>query len=388
MWKTINTCLTYNSGITLKSTDKILGMDLDWTIIKPLGKAMFIINSEDWVFAFDLSNLRKYINQGYKLVIFTNQSAIGKNGKLSIDDFKQNIESIQKNLKTPIQMYAALEKDIYRKPCPGMWNLMLESNNITSVDPNSLFIGDAAGRPKKQNGHADFSSGDYYFAKNIHLKFKTPEQFFMNSTHPSNYTLPISFIPSVEMTNHSDDFNIKLQSLQAIKQQQIILLVGSPASGKSRLSKIYFNNYQSASQDVDGTLAKTIKNADNYLKNGKSIIIDNCNKNIATRAKWIELSKKYNLDIHCIHVNLSKNLTIHLNKFRSITTTKHIPSIAIHSYYKGFEPPTTTEGFLTVTTLGLDSNVKNDNNNNDNKNLLNMYLCDKYTSSYIIDESN
>ena len=103
----------------------------------------------------------------------------------------------------PFRLFAAIEKDSYRKPMPGMWYelekifaqedvqigqcpcLSLYFYRLTSATdvPNSFFIGDAAGRT------GDHSSTDRKLALNIGLPFHTPEAYFLGQPEAA-YTLP------------------------------------------------------------------------------------------------------------------------------------------------------------------------------------------------------
>lgn len=67
-------------------------------------------------------------------------------------------------LNLPVSIYAATEKDIYRKPRTGMWSELLDDNDLSaagSVDlENSFFVGDAGGRPAATGVPRDFSCSD------------------------------------------------------------------------------------------------------------------------------------------------------------------------------------------------------------------------------------
>jgi bifunctional polynucleotide phosphatase/kinase len=63
-----------------------------------------------------------------------------------------------------MSIYAATEKDIYRKPRTGMWQELLEDNDLSgpsSIDKeDSFFVGDAGGRLHGGGFVKDFSSSD------------------------------------------------------------------------------------------------------------------------------------------------------------------------------------------------------------------------------------
>ena len=102
---------------SLINTRKILAIDLDGTIIKPEIGKIFPISAEDWVFAFNMKNLRDYVKDGYTVVVMSNQKGLfqGK-GNLTFDDFKSRWQNIAKTLKVPAYIIISPQDDFYRKP--------------------------------------------------------------------------------------------------------------------------------------------------------------------------------------------------------------------------------------------------------------------------------
>jgi bifunctional polynucleotide phosphatase/kinase len=130
-------------------------------------------------------------------------------------------------LDFPISIYAATEKDIFRKPRIGMWTELLDDCDISPGDldlPNSIFVGDAGGRLASGGKPKDFSCSDRYsllpyfapilgarhwpcctctddthrnFAANVGITFHTPEEYFLGEAprpfettfDPSKYVL-------------------------------------------------------------------------------------------------------------------------------------------------------------------------------------------------------
>ena len=73
------------------------------------------------------------------------------------------------------------EGDPHRKPGTFMWQIFNKRlNEETELDKEaSFYCGDLAGRLAVEQRPADASSTDLYFAKNIGLKFHTPESMFL-----------------------------------------------------------------------------------------------------------------------------------------------------------------------------------------------------------------
>jgi len=82
-----------------------------------------------------------------------------------LGQWKAKVTSILNNLDINITLYAATEKDEYRKPRPGMWREALEHFDLDApgeVDlQESFYVGDAAGRTgDDQRSDVDFASSD------------------------------------------------------------------------------------------------------------------------------------------------------------------------------------------------------------------------------------
>lgn len=80
--------------------------------------------------------------------------------------FKGKASAVLEQLDFPLSIYAATEKDIYRKPRPGMWNELLEDYDLSAPEvvdlENSFFVGDAGGRLAEAGLPKDFSCSDRY----------------------------------------------------------------------------------------------------------------------------------------------------------------------------------------------------------------------------------
>ena len=81
-----------------------------------------------------------------------------------MNDYKTKIAAIFNALDIPISLYAATEKDNYRKPRSRMWTEALEHFDLDGVDgvdmENSFYVGDAAGRKGDGQRSDDFASSD------------------------------------------------------------------------------------------------------------------------------------------------------------------------------------------------------------------------------------
>ena len=149
-WKEIETLMIFQYGPSTHSS-KVAGFDLDATLVETASGKRFATGPQDWQFARrvpeKLKSLRK---DGFRVVVFSNQLGILK-GKPTKPDFKQKIETIAGRLQIPLLLLASTTKDLYRKPCTGMWqHLLKHENDGREVDMDlSFYVGDAAGREAK-----------------------------------------------------------------------------------------------------------------------------------------------------------------------------------------------------------------------------------------------
>ena len=173
---------------------KVYIYDLDHTVIVPTGGKKFSNSSDDWKF---FKNAKKGI-QAYNAdpthITFIVSNQNGLNNEARIQMFKDKVEKILKQLDIPIMLFAAIEKDVYRKPNDGIMRHhivpVLQSLNVHHIMAVT-YVGDAAGR------HGDFSGSDRKWLYNVKLYlqsnlspakllfsgkayFKTPEQMFLN----------------------------------------------------------------------------------------------------------------------------------------------------------------------------------------------------------------
>jgi bifunctional polynucleotide phosphatase/kinase len=159
----------------------------------------------EWSFTFpDVPRiLRNYWDQGYKVVIMSNQYVLSEQYDNVYDDpvpvkratwIRKMIEvcgniSEMAGEIVPLQVIGSLQQDVYEKPCPGMWQVMASFNSphVQHFCNESFFVGDAAGRIRStttsENG-ADFAATDYQFARAAGVTHYVPEQIFIGMPYP------------------------------------------------------------------------------------------------------------------------------------------------------------------------------------------------------------
>jgi bifunctional polynucleotide phosphatase/kinase len=119
--------------------------------------------------------------RGHAVVIFSNQGGVkgALDGKRA-DVVRRRVDALARDLGVPVHFFCGTQKGAekdpfgYRKPRTGAWrHFETKCNGGVSIDlETSYYVGDAAGRP------GDHSDSDAAFARNVGVRFFTPEAFF------------------------------------------------------------------------------------------------------------------------------------------------------------------------------------------------------------------
>ncbi|XP_057958599.1 polynucleotide 3'-phosphatase ZDP [Malania oleifera] len=183
-WKAFETIIFLERDDNLHDSRKIAAFDFDGCLAKTSVKR---IGPDAWSLMYRSipDKLQSLYNDGYKLVIFTNESNIERwknKRQVAVDSKIGRLNNFIKHVKVPMQVFIACgigksagqAEDCFRKPKPGMWQIMVKHfNSGIPIDMDqSFYVGDAAGRKD------DHSDADIEFAKAVGLKFFVPEEYF------------------------------------------------------------------------------------------------------------------------------------------------------------------------------------------------------------------
>lgn len=351
--------LFYLCSKSLKGSKKVAAFDIDFTIIKTKSGKKFPTDYKDWTW-FDNSvrtKLAELHESDYRILFVTNQAGIEK-GRVKFSELKKKFQSIVATLDIPIFLFVATGENHFRKPSTEIWNFFTSSlNKSVDVDmKESFYVGDAAGRPKNwaPGKSKDFSCADRMFAHNIGLDFHTPEEYFLNQKKVEFEWRSINPLKILEKLESDKSDETKEYHK---KEQEMIVFVGPPASGKSTFTKRYFIPYKYVhiNRDTLGTHEKCLKVAETNLSEGKSIVIDNTNASKATRNDFIKLANKFKLiHIRCFKMTTLIELCHHLNYFRQNLTkskVRRIPDVGYNMYKSRYEDPLLSDGFTDIVNV-------------------------------------
>ncbi|PQM33395.1 hypothetical protein Pyn_31803 [Prunus yedoensis var. nudiflora] len=183
-WKAFQTIIFLERDDGLHDSSKIAAFDFDGCLANTNVKRG---GADAWSLMYPSipDKLQSLYEDGYKLVIFTNESNIERwknKRQVAVDSKIGRLNNFIKKVKVPIQVFIACglgkssgqAEDPFRKPKPGMWHILEQHfNSGISIDMDqSFYVGDAAGR---KNDHSD---ADIKFAEAVGLKFYVPEEYF------------------------------------------------------------------------------------------------------------------------------------------------------------------------------------------------------------------
>uniref|UniRef100_A0A0K0F9Y0 Bifunctional polynucleotide phosphatase/kinase (inferred by orthology to a human protein) n=1 Tax=Strongyloides venezuelensis TaxID=75913 RepID=A0A0K0F9Y0_STRVS len=348
---------------SVKAKEKVASFDLDHTLIRPTNRATHPRHDLDWEFCFDnvIDELKKLYDNGYKLILFTNQKGISSKKNTNIN-LKNRIENIVEKINLPLQVFISTGHPKYRKPSKGMWELLCEMYNdsIPINLSNSFYVGDGAGRlgepilPKR-----DFSDSDRLFSLNIGITFKTPEEFFKKTKYTGGY-FDALFNPKI-FFDRTLPLLVPENSEIISSEPEIVLLVGITGSGKSFFASKYLdvNNYYiiNDSKKLKSNIFQNPLNViEGFLNDGKNIVIDERNLEKSTRKFWIDIAKELKVNIRCFYFDLYVYHCCHNMAYKQIVNEcKYDPSTKslVKSSQKILQPPTYEEGFKEIVKVNF-----------------------------------
>ena len=352
----------------------------DSTLITTSSGNVFGREASDWKWWHPSvpSKLKQLHASGYQLAILSNQGGINLNTKgpkpvdpKRLNVFKTKVGYVLNQLDLPLSLYAATAQNLYRKPRTGMWREVLEDYDLEDAEGVKLkecvFVGDAAGRLARGKVKADHSSSDRNFADNVGITFYTPEEYFLDE-QPVEWKRtfdPLTYVDKavdVVAGEKGEETTTKAQPVFDKRHElDIVLLVGSPGSGKSTFYWTFLEplGYERANQDLLKTRERCIKHARACLESGKSVAVDNTNADDKTRADWVSLARECKVPIRCVWLQAPPEICKHNDTVRSLGGSEGLnpekrtmlPAMAFSGYTSRFKQPKVAVGFTDVVEV-------------------------------------
>lgn len=201
------------------------------------------------------SKLRALVDQGRCIVVISNQGALDRSKEeksARLKGLEAKLADVQRALGVPLAFYAGYGKvNRYRKPAPGMWERVTQDfihKGVVIDKSSSFYCGDAAGRaagPKPWAGSTknaekkNFADTDLRFAVNAGLTFYTPEQLFLGS---DDLALDPSACDGLDPSSIPRCAGSPYDGIRVEDEPELVVLVGSPGSGKTSLAKAVFES--------------------------------------------------------------------------------------------------------------------------------------------------
>ena len=215
----------------------------------------------------------------------------------------------------------------------------------------------------------DWSCSDRKYAANIGLPFYTPDEFFLGEppTHKFDWDGFNPFTLNYTLEGPT------LEPPEAIivsTEQEIVLFVGSPASGKTTFYQTHMSpSYRHVNRDTLGTWEKCVAETERLLSRGCSVVIDNTNPDIASRSRYLQVIKatgSVDLKARCFLFQTSQAQCIHTNRYRELiahevdSVLKPVPNRAFYHYQSQYQDPTLDEGFDEIVRITVNMKFTND----------------------------
>lgn len=284
------------------------------------------------------------LSDSFNLVIVSNRSSAAAAALAPLREYVATLDTASSGRAT---VYAPHARDRYRKPHTGTWEHYVAGPCGGVRPPFAFFCGDAAGRP------GDHSAADYMYALNAGIPFVTAESLFGGGGTPwadpaslGCTAEPPAGVEGASAVDAAAAYAAE-QALAALPEPCLVVMIGSPASGKSRVAArlVAERGLTLVGGDAQGARHKQVFAA--AFADRRSIVADNTCPLAADRARFAGEAAARGYAVALCHVTTPKPLCFHLNAARcqldAAGRTAELPPVVLHTYWKRLEPPTEKE---------------------------------------------
>jgi len=321
----------------------VVSFSLEECIIETKSGQQYSLNPSDWKWKYSCvpHKLIQLHNQGFKIIIFTDQTHFITTQSTEAISFMELMEQIIESIHSiPINIFASVKNNLYRKPQTTSWELYqkLHKSNGECKCNFHYHVGNLAGRS------GDSSSADRAFAGNMNIRFFTPPEFFLGE-RPQKFTLPFS--PKSLLSVDPPDLHDNLDQLIS-EGQEMIIIVGRPSSGKTVLAKRIASKFDYKYFLFSYECGEKLTEA---LDDGHSVVIDGYFASTLQRQEALTFARLKEISCTCVILGVEIELAQHLGAFRNRISGGDILRYADceYEYFESqFRMPSTAEGFERI----------------------------------------
>ena len=143
------------------------------------------------------------------------------------------------------------------------------------------------------------------------------------------------------------------------KEQEVVIFVGCPASGKSSFFKSHMKpeGYVHINRDALGSWQKCVTECNKALSAGKSVAIDNTSPDRESRQRYIECAQRHKVPVRFFQFMTSITHAKHNNRFRELTISdssyQKINDPVFNIYKSKFTEPLASEGLVEIVKVSF-----------------------------------
>ena len=277
--------------------------------------------------------LEELVSSGYTILVFSDYE------EFSLSEFEQTAKEFSQLIYLiPMSFYYCSKNDIFSKPrCQLLKEL--------SISKDSFYVG-------KSTQIAGAYNKDILFSMNYEIPNYLASNYFKHDLTKHSYYW---FEPKEIILQEDPDYTSN--------NQEIIIMVGPPGSRKSYIAKK--TGYEIVHP---GNAAKCKSECIKYIKEGKSVVIDDCHPKHADRDRYIKIANKYNIPFKVVYIEMSQAMAKHLCKYRFLTEGIEFNEKKLEAYYRKFEYP------IYIGLQNTDNYIKRKSTISEEDELIRMYL--------------
>jgi len=306
-WRTQRGCLLVRTVDDEPARTKVAAFDLDNTLVSWRTSHPSSLKQYELWNSCVVKRLRGLHDDGYKLVIITNQGGIRKSLYGATATKVENIiEWISRLVDRPVFAVASTDKEQFHKPKKDMWGIMENyTNSYKKVDKaQSFYVGDSDGA---SGGSYQMKGVDLNFAINAGVgKFYSPTDYFGHSNMVLR-RLQTAEVPPPPLPN--DAIRARKALLGGYREGPLLLLtVGVQGAGKTSFCEYITrdDSWCHFSQDtISGGKQKGSREAveravEAALRDNQSVVVDRMHLNSEQRRYFVVIGRRCNVPVHAI----------------------------------------------------------------------------------------